>query len=129
MSDNGRIALYARVSTESQTRDHTIASQLAALRERISADGHRIEPDDVYVDEGYSGAILLRPALERLRDAAAAGQLAYLYLHAPDRLARRYAAGTSSDRCRAGRSRTRAIAGRRPFGGLCPEGLPRAGQP
>jgi site-specific DNA recombinase len=91
MSDNGRIALYARVSTESQTRDHTIASQLAALRERISADGHQIEPDDVYVDEGYSGAILLRPALERLRDAAAAGQLAYLYVHAPDRLARRYA--------------------------------------
>ena len=91
MSDNGRIALYARVSTESQTRDHTIASQLAALRERISADGHQIEPDDVYVDEGYSGAILLRPALERLRDAAAAGQLACLYVHAPDRLARRYA--------------------------------------
>src|SRR5688572_6632881 len=91
MSDNGRIALYARVSTESQTRDHTIASQLAALRERISADGHRIEPDDVYVDEGYSGAILLRPALERLRDTAAAGQLACLYVHAPDRLARRYA--------------------------------------
>ena|SRR5215207_8338982 len=72
MSDNGRIALYARVSTESQTRDHTIASQLAALRDRISADGHQIEPDNVYVDEGYSGAILLRPALERLRDAAAA---------------------------------------------------------
>ena len=91
MSDNGRIALYARVSTESQTRDHTIASQLAALRDRISADGHQIEPDNVYVDEGYSGAILLRPALERLRDAAAAGQLACVYVHAPDRLARRYA--------------------------------------
>ena len=78
MNDNGRIALYARVSTESQARDHTIASQLAALRDRISADGHQIEPDDVYVDEGYSGAILLRPALERLRDAAAAGHLACL---------------------------------------------------
>ena len=91
MNDNGRIALYARVSTESQARDHTIASQIAALRERIAADGHQIEPADVYVDEGYSGAILLRPALERLRDAAAAGQSACLYGHAPDRLARRYA--------------------------------------
>ena len=91
MNDNGRIALYARVSTESQARDHTIASQIAALRERIAADGHQIEPADVYVDEGYSGAILLRPALERLRDAAAAGQLACVYVQAPDRLARRYA--------------------------------------
>src|SRR5215207_9323576 len=80
MSENGRIALYARVSTESQTRDHTIASQLAALRDRLAADGHQIEPEDIYVDEGYSGAILLRPALERLRDAAAAGQLACVYV-------------------------------------------------
>src|SRR5215218_5752437 len=91
MNDSGRIALYARVSTESQARDHTIASQLAALRDRISPNGHQIEPEDIYVDEGYSGAILLRPALERLRDAAAAGQLACVYVQAPDRLARRYA--------------------------------------
>ena len=91
MTENGRIALYARVSSDSQARDHTIASQLEALRERIAADGHQIEPDDVYVDEGYSGAILLRPALERLRDAVAAGQLACVYVQAPDRLARRYA--------------------------------------
>ena len=65
------IALYARVSTESQTRDNSIASQITALRERIAADG-QLEPDHAYVDEGYSGASLLRPALERLRDAAAA---------------------------------------------------------
>ena len=91
MTESGRIALYARVSSESQARDHTIASQIEALRERIAADGHQIEPDDVSVDEGFSGAILLRPALERLRDAAAAGQLACIYVHAPDRLARRYA--------------------------------------
>ena len=37
MSDR-RIALYARVSTEQQARDHTIASQVAALHERITAD-------------------------------------------------------------------------------------------
>jgi site-specific DNA recombinase len=52
MTEDGRIALYARVSSESQARDHTIASQLEALRQRIAADGHQIEPDDVYVDEG-----------------------------------------------------------------------------
>lgn len=63
------VALYARVSTEQQARDHTIASQVAALRGRIAADGDPLEPDHAYVDEGYSGSSLLRPALERLRDA------------------------------------------------------------
>jgi site-specific DNA recombinase len=85
------IALYARVSTEQQAREHTIASQITALRERIAADGGQLEPDHAYVDEGYSGSSLLRPALERLRDAVAAGRIDRLYVHAPDRLARRYA--------------------------------------
>jgi site-specific DNA recombinase len=85
------VALYARVSTEQQARDATIASQLAALREHIAADGRQLEPDHAYLDEGYSGASLLRPALERLRDAVAAGDIERLYVHAPDRLARRYA--------------------------------------
>src|SRR6478752_1713399 len=84
-------ALYARVSSESQARDNTIASQVTALRERIAADGFRLEPDHNYVDEGYSGAILFRPALERLRDAVAGGHIERIYVHAPDRLARRYA--------------------------------------
>jgi site-specific DNA recombinase len=84
-------ALYARVSSESQARENTIASQVAALRERIAADGFQLEPDHNYVDEGYSGAILFRPALERLRDAVAGGQVERIYVHAPDRLARRYA--------------------------------------
>jgi site-specific DNA recombinase len=69
-------ALYARVSSESQARDNTIASQVTA--------------DHNYVDESYSGAILFRPALERLRDAVAGGHIERIYVHAPDRLARRY---------------------------------------
>jgi site-specific DNA recombinase len=44
-----------------------------------------------FLDDGYSGATLVRPALERLRDAAVAGVLDRLYVHAPDRLARKYA--------------------------------------
>lgn len=51
-------ALYARVSSESQARDNTIASQVAALRERIVADGFLLEPDHGYEDEGYSSAWL-----------------------------------------------------------------------
>ena len=84
-------AFYARVSTESQARDNTIASQIAALRERLTADGGQVEPDHAYVDEGYSGSNLLRPGLERMRDAVAAGRIDRLYVLAPDRLARRYA--------------------------------------
>ena len=84
-------ALYARVSSESQARDNTIASQVAALRERIVADGFLLEPDHSYEDEGYSGSVLSRPALERLRDAVAGGRIERIYVHAPDRLARRYA--------------------------------------
>src|SRR5208283_4450302 len=88
---DAQCALYARVSSESQARDNTIASQVAALRERIVADGFRLEPDQNYEDEGYSGSLLSRPALERLRDAVAGGHVERIYVHAPDRLARRYA--------------------------------------
>ncbi len=84
-------ALYARVSSAQQAAAGTIASQVAALRERIAADGLPLLPDHEFIDDGYSGATLLRPALERLRDAVAAGHLDVLYVHSPDRLARNYA--------------------------------------
>ena len=88
---NAIVALYARVSSEQQLTAGTIASQVAALQERIAADGEVLQPEHTYRDEGYSGATLVRPALERLRDAAAAGQIDRLYVHSPDRLARKYA--------------------------------------
>ena len=84
-------ALYARVSSDGQARGNVIASQLAALRERAAADDAAISLDHAYADEGCSGATLARPALERLRDAAAGGEVDRVYVHAPDRLARRYA--------------------------------------
>jgi len=86
-----RAAFYARVSSEAQARDNTIASQVAALRERVAADGATMGPDAAYIDEGHSGSSLVRPALERLRDAVAAGEIDRVYLLAPDRLARRHA--------------------------------------
>ena len=91
MIEGDGVALYARVSSDGQARDNTIASQVAALREGVAADGFLLVPDHAYVDEGYSGTILLRPALERLRDAVAGGIVTQIYIHAPDRLARRYA--------------------------------------
>jgi site-specific DNA recombinase len=86
-----RVALYARVSSEQQTEQGTIASQVVALETRIVGDGFHLEPDHRFIDEGYSGATLVRPALERLRDTVAAGAVDRVYVHSPDRLARRYA--------------------------------------
>jgi site-specific DNA recombinase len=85
------VALYARVSSEQQAKDHTIASQVEALRQRIREDRHTLEEELCFIDEGYSGSTVVRPALERLRDQAAAGAIDRLYVHSPDRLARRYA--------------------------------------
>src|SRR3954447_12061246 len=87
----GEVAFYARVSSEQQTTAQTVLSQVAALRERILEDKLVLLPEYEFIDEGYSGATLLRPALERLRDLIATGMLDCVYVHSPDRLARKYA--------------------------------------
>jgi site-specific DNA recombinase len=56
-----RVALYARVSSNQQTDQGTIASQVAALEARILQDGLFLEPDYRFIDEGHSGATLIRP--------------------------------------------------------------------
>ena len=86
-----RPAFYARVSSEQQVRKETIDSQLQALRRRIAADGLVLDESLGFADEGVSGSVLVRPALERLRDLAAAGAIDRLYVLCPDRLARSYA--------------------------------------
>ena len=88
----GRVAaIYARVSSERQRQDETIQSQTVGLRELAAARGLLVCEDLVFEDEGFSGATLQRPALERLRDRAAEAAFEVLLCHAPDRLARRYA--------------------------------------
>ena len=86
-----RAAFYARVSSDQQTQQGTIASQIADLRQRIEADGRTVDEELCFIDDGYSGSTLVRPALDRLRDVAYAGGLERLYVHSPDRLARKYA--------------------------------------
>ena len=85
------VAIYARVASDQQTAAHTSASQLAALRARVAAEGFARPTELQLRDEGYSGATLVRPGLERLRDLIAAGGVERLYVHSPDRLARKYA--------------------------------------
>jgi site-specific DNA recombinase len=84
-------AIYARVSSAQQADDHTIASQVAALRARVAEDELLLPAEREFLDQGYSGATLVRPALEQVRDLIAGGGIDRLYVHSPDRLARRYA--------------------------------------
>jgi site-specific DNA recombinase len=84
-------AIYARVSSAGQKKDQTIGSQTAALRAH-AADSRLEVPDGwVFEDEGHSGATLVRPALERLRDLAAQGCVDVVLVWSPDRLARKFA--------------------------------------
>ncbi|HET9116031.1 MAG TPA: recombinase family protein [Gaiellaceae bacterium] len=84
-------AIYARVSTDNQRAQGTIGSQVDELRELAAARGLAVGSELVFCDEGISGATLVRPALERLRDGAAEGSFEVVLCHSPDRLSRRYA--------------------------------------
>jgi len=84
-------AIYARVSSDKQREESTIASQTAALIDFARSRGYQVPTEWVFEDEGYSGASLVRPGLERVRDLAAEGQIEAVLVYAPDRLSRKYA--------------------------------------
>src|SRR6201997_1790587 len=84
-------AIYARVSSEQQREANTIASQAASLIEFAKDHDLEVPEEWVFEDEGYSGAALERPGLERVRDLAAEGQIQVVLAYAPDRLSRKYA--------------------------------------
>jgi site-specific DNA recombinase len=66
-------AIYARVSSDKQREENTIASQTAALVTFAREQQFDVPPEWVFEDGGYSGASLIRPGLERVRDLAAEG--------------------------------------------------------
>src|SRR5262249_57815535 len=85
-----RIAIYVRASTQRQAQTQSIDQQLDRLR-RVAADRLWELPEDhVFRDDGYSGASLRRPGLDRLRDLAALATLDRILITDPDRLARNY---------------------------------------
>jgi site-specific DNA recombinase len=84
-------AIYARVSSARQKKDQTIGSQTAALRDHARQLGADLPEEWVFEDEGHSGATLVRPALEALRDLAAQGCIDVVLVYSPDRLARKFA--------------------------------------
>jgi site-specific DNA recombinase len=83
--------IYARVSSDRQKEEHTVASQTEALRAFALREGFSVPVEWVIEDEGYSGATLLRPGLEKVRDLAAEGQIDAVLVYSPDRLSRKYA--------------------------------------
>jgi site-specific DNA recombinase len=83
-----RVAIYARVSSERQEKEHTIGSQLEALRNYAAQNGMEIVEE--FTDEGYSGARLDRPALDRMRDLAERRGFEVLLTYCTDRLARKF---------------------------------------
>ncbi len=84
-------AIYARVSSDRQKEEQTIASQTEALIEYGRQEGYVVADNWILQDEGYSGATLIRPGLERLRDLASEGQIENVLIYSPDRLSRKYA--------------------------------------
>ena len=53
---NKPAAIYARVSSDRQKENHTIASQTATLIEYAQKNGYSVPPEWVFQDEGFSGA-------------------------------------------------------------------------
>ena len=84
-------ATYARVSSDKQKEDKTIESQTALIRDYAQENDYSIPTDYVLEDNGYSGDMLARPGLERLRDLAAEKHIDAVIIYCPDRLSRRYA--------------------------------------
>ena len=85
-----RAAVYARVSTTRQAQAQGIEQQLDRLRAAVAERGWELDGQHVYRDDGFSGARLGRPGLDRLRDHAALAELDVVVVAAPDRLARNY---------------------------------------
>lgn len=85
-----KVAIYVRVSTQRQAQTNTSAQQLERLQAHLQAQGYEPSPEDIFDDEGFSGASLRRPALERLRDAVAQHRFDRVLITAPDRLARNF---------------------------------------
>ncbi len=81
-----RIAIYARVSTEEQREGQTIDSQLSELERFSREKGWLIAA--IYKDDGWSGGVMERPELDRLRDDAQKSVFDAVLINDVDRLAR-----------------------------------------
>jgi site-specific DNA recombinase len=85
-----RVAAYVRVSTPRQVKLETIEQQLQTIHRYARDEGWELPDENVFRDDGYSGASLDREALDALRDKAKIRDLDAVVVLCPDRLARNY---------------------------------------
>ena len=86
-STPGRAVLYARVSTDEQAKSgFSLAQQLEALREYCAREGYEVLEE--VRDEGWSGAYIERPGLDRVRDLVEAGGVSVVLAQDADRITR-----------------------------------------
>ena len=64
----------------------TIESQVVELKKQITAAGHVLAEE--YIDDGYTGMLLDRPALNRMRSDLKTARFDRIYFLAADRIAR-----------------------------------------
>jgi predicted site-specific integrase-resolvase len=81
-----RAILYARVSSDDQVRGYSLDQQIRALREWVAREGYEVL--EVVRDEGWSGAYLERPGLDRVRDHVEAGGVGVVVAQDADRISR-----------------------------------------
>ncbi|MFC2002928.1 recombinase family protein [Chloroflexota bacterium] len=81
-----KAAIYARVSTEEQTQNFSIENQVERIRNYSSEKDYSIAEE--YVDPGYSGTTLNRPALRKMIDDARVKAFDIVLVYKLDRLFR-----------------------------------------
>src|SRR5579863_1718484 len=86
-----RCAIYARVSLEDQAENYSLDSQLRELRQYASEKKFAVKPDWEFVDQGWSGSDLDRPALTLLRELARTRGIDLVLVLDVDRLSRNLA--------------------------------------
>ena len=84
------ISIYARVSSEKQAEEGTVESQISQLKDYAKQHSYLIDVDNIFIDNGVSGTILSRPALDQLRDKAFKGEINKVLILCPDRLSRKH---------------------------------------
>lgn len=85
------VALYARVSTGRQENEQTIESQLDEVKKKITEDGNVLLPQNIFIDDGWSGEMIARPSLDVMRDSAKEGRFEAIYVYDRGRLSRTFA--------------------------------------
>jgi site-specific DNA recombinase len=85
-----RVGIYVRVSTQRQAQAQNSEQQLERLQAHARQQGWAVPLENVFRDDGYSGATLKRPGLDRLRDRVADREVELILVTAPDRLARNF---------------------------------------